>query len=195
MGALRDFEVGDQPDRSVGLTIAPPEGDAESCWTVAMAAERRWFTVTLYPEYRQIAKAFRPDELRYRGRLVVGSKVKATVAILGAEPGAVGIVYEVYNRSGSGASEGYSVIFAHGSYDGFSPDDVDNFLTFTDEVSERYRGYQFLNVGRLARDFDDPSEFVLTELPLRRLLNIDHATGSGAGAAHGAGVGTTSYSW
>lgn len=62
-----------------------------------------------------------------------------------------GVCYELYELGGR---PGYSFIFEQGRSDGFSPCDIDMFLTVTEEVCQVVVGYPFKNVLRLKRDFD-----------------------------------------
>ena len=64
------------------------------------------------------------------------------------EVGERGVCYEVENRPG------YSFIFEKGRYDGFSPHDVELFLTLTDTVCPAVTSYQFTDVLQLQRDFE-----------------------------------------
>ncbi len=64
--------------------------------------------------------------------------------------GEMGVCYEVYTL---GNRLGYSFIFERGRYDGFSPEEVTMFLIVTDEVCPPIANYQFRNVIRLCRDF------------------------------------------
>lgn len=167
--ALAEFAAEEPPAFGVDLTVVVDD----ERYVLVVGPDRRWFSVDLLSDYRTRADAAPAEGLRYRERLVVGSKVRASVAMMGGvKPGAVGIVYEVYDRSGrEGESEGYGIIFGSGDYDGFSPDDIDNFVELTGEVAEAYRSYHFANVGRLARDFGDPSAFFLAaDAPLQHVL-------------------------
>lgn len=100
---------------------------------------------------------------RYRGRLVVGSRVIAKMNTGVCTKGEHGIVYEVYQRGTS--SEGYGVIFQNGLYDGFSPEDVDLILRLTNKHHKQLAGYKFHNVLSLMNDyrrglfnFDEPCQ-------------------------------------
>lgn len=69
-----------------------------------------------------------------------------------AKAGDVGVCYEVYHLGGR---PGYSFIFETGSYDGFSPEDLELFfktdrMGFVPEVSN----YNFENVIKLGQDHD-----------------------------------------
>jgi len=66
------------------------------------------------------------------------------------DAGERGVCYEVYTLGGR---PGYSFIFEKGRYDGFSPEDVEMFLTVTETVCPSVADYQFTNVMRLMRDF------------------------------------------
>lgn len=65
--------------------------------------------------------------------------------------GEIGVCYEVYELSGR---PGYSFIFENGGYDGFSPDDVEQFLEVTNEVISSIADYEFKNVTSLVRDYE-----------------------------------------
>ena len=66
------------------------------------------------------------------------------------DAGERGVCYEVYELGGQ---PGYSFIFEKGRYDGFSPEDVATFLEITGEHCAAVADYQFQNVTRLRRDF------------------------------------------
>jgi hypothetical protein len=82
--------------------------------------------------------------------ITVGSLAIATRASGVCAAGERGVCYEVYTLGGR---PGYAFIFERGGYDGFSPEDVDLFLTITDTVYATIAGYEFTNVMRLQRDF------------------------------------------
>ena len=67
------------------------------------------------------------------------------------DAGERGVCYEIYTLGGR---PGYAFIFEKGAYDGFSPEDVDLFLTVTDTVCSTIADYQFTDVGRLRRNFE-----------------------------------------
>ena len=81
----------------------------------------------------------------------VGTVVVATRRTGVCDVGEPGVCYEVYELGGR---PGYSFIFRSGRYDGFSPDEVEQFLQVTDQVCRATAGYQFRNVNQLARDFE-----------------------------------------
>jgi hypothetical protein len=81
----------------------------------------------------------------------VGSQVIAKRASGVNAPGERGVCYEVYQLGGR---PGYSFIFERGRYDGFSPQDVEMFLHVTGQHCPAVADYQFANVTRLARDFE-----------------------------------------
>jgi len=64
--------------------------------------------------------------------------------------GETSVCYEVYTPGGR---PGYSFLFERGRDDGFSPEDVEMFLTVTDTVCDKVADYQFTNVTRLLWDF------------------------------------------
>ena len=66
------------------------------------------------------------------------------------DPGEVGVCYEVYSPAGR---HGYSFLFESGRFDGFSPEDVQDFLDLTGRICENVADYQFQNALRLSRDF------------------------------------------
>ena len=80
----------------------------------------------------------------------VGSLALATRASGVCDASERGVCYEVYAL---GQRPGYSFLFEHGRYDGFSPEDVTIFLTITGEVCAAVADYQLTNVTQLARDF------------------------------------------
>jgi len=79
------------------------------------------------------------------GSFVIAKRETAICAV-----GERGVCYEVYELAGR---PGWSFIFEHGGYDGFSPGDVDLILEVTGEVCQEVANYQFKNVGRLCQDF------------------------------------------
>lgn len=83
-------------------------------------------------------------------KLIVGDVVMLNESLLGNEKGTKGCVYEEYDL-GDGAAA--SVIFENGNYDGFSPDEQEEFLDFVGHC-EDCESYVFDNVMRLSRDFD-----------------------------------------
>lgn len=66
--------------------------------------------------------------------------------------GELGLVYERYDRGLD--SEGYSILFASGRHDGFSPDEISQMIQITDELEPSMVGYQFSNVTALSRDYE-----------------------------------------
>jgi hypothetical protein len=84
-------------------------------------------------------------------KLRVGSLVIAKRHSGVCDVGEVGVCYGVYPR---GVNDwGYSIIFAHGKYDGFSERDIEIFLEPTDIVIAEVSNYEFSNVGELMRDY------------------------------------------
>ena len=83
--------------------------------------------------------------------MVVGTTVKLKVSCLGNNAGALGVCYSKDNDLGRPS---YGVIFENGNYDGFSPEEVRDFLEETG-FAMSVRDYQFTNVMKLSRDFDD----------------------------------------
>jgi hypothetical protein len=82
--------------------------------------------------------------------LQVGSIVTAKRATAVCGVGERGVCYEVYELGGR---PGWSFIFERGGYDGFSPADVDMILEVTGAACPDVAQYQFKNVWRLCRDF------------------------------------------
>jgi len=85
-------------------------------------------------------------------RIQVGSQVIAKRASGVNASGERGVCYEVYQLGGR---PGYSIIFERGGYDGFSPQDVEMFLHVTGQHCPAVADYDFSNVTRLKRDFDE----------------------------------------
>ena len=83
--------------------------------------------------------------------ITVGTLAIAKRASGVCEAGERGVCYEVYELGGR---PGYAFIFEKGGYDGFSQEDVELFLTVTDTVCATITSYQFTNVTRLRRDFE-----------------------------------------
>ena len=79
----------------------------------------------------------------------IGTVVLLKEACLGNSINSKGICYNVYNLSNR---PGYSVIFENGEYDGFSPDECNRFL---EEVMDTPFTYNFTNVMKLSRDYDN----------------------------------------
>lgn len=80
----------------------------------------------------------------------VGTVVIATRDTGICRQGERGVCYEVYAR-GDGTN-GHSILFERGGYDGFSPDEVALCLTVTDQVIPELQEYEFRNVGQLSSD-------------------------------------------
>lgn len=81
-----------------------------------------------------------------------GTVVKLKVNCLGNKPGTIGVCYEEYNLGEPGAG---SVIFENGNYDGFSPDEQKDFFDDYRGFDYDVANYQFTNVIKLSRDFDN----------------------------------------
>jgi len=60
------------------------------------------------------------------------------------------VCYEVYRSEGR---PGYSFLFEHGFYDGFSPEEVATMLNITPQVIAALADYRFADVLRLEHDF------------------------------------------
>ena len=80
----------------------------------------------------------------------VGTIVKLKIPCLGNPVGTSGVCYEEYDLGEPGAG---SVIFENGRYDGFSPEEQENFLDFVGTSTE-ISNYQFTNVMKLSEDFE-----------------------------------------
>lgn len=80
----------------------------------------------------------------------VGTLAIATRQSGVCDVGERGVWYQVYTLGGR---PGYSFILEKGRFDGFSPEDVEMFLTVTETVCPTVADYQFTNVMRLMRDF------------------------------------------
>ena len=95
------------------------------------------------------------DPLRYHGQIVVGTIAIAKRNTFVCERGEIGVCYEIYPRNERiegdlvRPGEGYSFIFEHGRYDGFSSADVDGILLITTDVDAGSANYQFTNVRDL----------------------------------------------
>ena len=81
----------------------------------------------------------------------VGSLVRLKVQCLGNAAGTVGVCYERYQLDDRA---GFSFIFENGRYDGFSPEEVEQFL---EEIGYYLPigNYRFINVMKLSEDFRD----------------------------------------
>ena len=82
----------------------------------------------------------------------VGTIAIATRASGVCDVGETGVCYEVYELA---RRPGYSFIFESGRHDGFSPEDVEMFLHVTHKVAPGVASYEFRNVTRLMRDFQE----------------------------------------
>ncbi len=89
-----------------------------------------------------------------RDNLVVGQKVILKKDMLGEPVGSVGFVYEIYQDFENPDSVGVSVIFMNGGYDGFSFEEQNLYLEIGD-IDQRYSMYEFKNVNRLWRDYQN----------------------------------------
>lgn len=81
----------------------------------------------------------------------LGSIAVATRTTAICQMGEIGVCYEVYTLDNR---PGYSFIFEHGGYDGFSPNDVATMLIVTGHTSEPVANYHFRNAGQLIRDYE-----------------------------------------
>jgi hypothetical protein len=82
----------------------------------------------------------------------IGQRVILKVRMLGNEPGTLGYVFNEYpDFDGNGL--GIQVIFPNGEYDGFSVQEQKEFLS-CGVIDWRYSNYKFVNVIRVARDYD-----------------------------------------
>jgi len=79
----------------------------------------------------------------------VGTTMHLNRECLGNPAGTVGVCYEVYRV---GDRCGASFIFQNGNNDGFSEDEVEQFLD-ADAFAPDIAGYEFSNVNNLRRDF------------------------------------------
>ncbi len=97
-------------------------------------------------------------------KIILGSLVTARRETAFCLPGESGVCFAtrqvsfVDSESEPGQSErlkepGYSFIFQGGGYDGFSPDQVRDFLEVTGLVSKDVADYQFKDVGQLEADW------------------------------------------
>jgi len=83
--------------------------------------------------------------------LGVGTRVVTKQSILGCTAGTYGVCFHVYNLGGR---IGYQFLFANGQYDGFSEEEVHQFLNLVDIV-ESLTDYEFENVIQLGRDYKE----------------------------------------
>ncbi len=81
----------------------------------------------------------------------VGSIVKLKQAILGNEPGTLGVCYQEYEGEDP-PRKSYGIIFANGRYDGFSPLEQDAMVEEI-AVDIPLSEYSFTNVMRLHNDW------------------------------------------
>ena len=79
--------------------------------------------------------------------LPVGTIVKLKVNCLGNKPGTKGVCFYDYET-------GSQFIFENGEYDGFSDDDIKQFLDIID-FSYELESYNFMNVMQVSKDFRD----------------------------------------
>ena len=80
--------------------------------------------------------------------ITVGTIAKLKVPCMGNPIGTLGVCYEIYELD----NIGYSFIFENGEYSGFGSDEIEPFL---DIVSQSNLTYNFTNVMKLSRDFDN----------------------------------------
>lgn len=99
--------------------------------------------------------------------LQVGSIVVAKRHTAVCDVGEVGVCYECYSIADR---PGWSFIFQQGRYDGFSPDEVEMILHVTGQVCTAVADYQFLNVMRVTRDYQEgyfnPAFVMVTAAPM-----------------------------
>lgn len=112
----------------------------------------------------------------------IGTLVVAKHDTAVCKTGEVGVCYEKYQLDGR---EGHGFIFEHGGYDGFSPEEVEQFLTIITTEGGALTHYSFTNVGKLMQDYRD-GEFTACfqaakELPL--LAGFDDPDNKGHGYA------------
>ncbi|MDN2483897.1 hypothetical protein [Vibrio agarivorans] len=81
----------------------------------------------------------------------VGTLVTVGKPCLGNDEGNVAVVYENYTISEQ--YRGISLLFANGSYDGFSSTCMQIFNVERVGFCEQVSDYLFLNVGKLSEDF------------------------------------------
>jgi hypothetical protein len=81
----------------------------------------------------------------------VGDVVTLKVACLGNTPGTRGVVYELYDLGDGPAA---SIIFENGNYDGFGPDELNDYVEFV-EHCQAVEGYLSKNVITLSIDFNN----------------------------------------
>jgi hypothetical protein len=93
----------------------------------------------------------------------VGTLVKARYDTGVCSVGEVGVCYETYQLGGR---DGYSFIFEKGGHDGFADDEM-YMLEILDVVVPSVADYEFTNVPKLERDFQNGrfNEAFNTEAP------------------------------
>jgi uncharacterized protein YktA (UPF0223 family) len=77
----------------------------------------------------------------------IGTRAKLKIPCMRNPTGTIGICFEIYNI---GDNSGASFIFPNSSYDGFSSQEVEEFLEFYDNGDLQY---EFTNVNQLMKDF------------------------------------------
>jgi len=94
--------------------------------------------------------------------MLPGSIVRLKTGMLGNKPGTFGVCYEGYQL---GKHFGSSFIFENGKYDGFSPDEQDEYLELIGQFAGLLK-YRFTNVIQLSADFG------AVDSPFKKALNF-----------------------
>lgn len=87
-------------------------------------------------------------------KLIIGDVVTLAIPMLGHNPGARGVVYEVYEDFDIPGRQGASIIFENGNYDGFSAEEQEIFLNEENVFPyQKKKFYKFENVLKLMQDY------------------------------------------
>ncbi len=84
-------------------------------------------------------------------QIVVGSRVRATVATAICHAGERGFVYEIYARGPQ--IIGYSILFERGGHDRFASDEILTKIDLLNQTDPRVQHYRFVHIGVLLNDY------------------------------------------
>jgi len=124
------------PELRIAARILSSMTDAEYAMFLNRATER---------EYRD---AYQGD-WSLSTQTSVGAAWRLRRHILGNPAGAIGYVFSEYEAQGG---KGIQLIFPNGAYDGFSPNEQENFLEYV-EFRDEFSHYDFRSVMYVSEDF------------------------------------------
>lgn len=119
--------------------------------------DKQWLAhrARMEPEFAfQAAQAAMQEAEGVKG-LQVGSIVHAKASTGVCTTGEIGVVYEIYDRTGfdRDGGQGVGIIFREGGHDGFSGKDLELAIEPLGLVAGTVAGYRFQNVRELERDY------------------------------------------